>query len=48
MSWVDLCAGLSSKMAARGACVTASLDAVHFVRPLKINTIAIIEAMVNW
>jgi len=47
MSWIDLCAGLSSKMAARGPCVTASVDAVHFVRPLKANTIVIIDAVVN-
>uniref|UniRef100_A0A061SI10 Acyl-CoA thioesteraes 11 n=1 Tax=Tetraselmis sp. GSL018 TaxID=582737 RepID=A0A061SI10_9CHLO len=47
LSWVDLCAGLSSSIAARGAVVTASVDAVHFVRPLRVNSIVILEGMVN-
>lgn len=31
----------------RGPCVTASLDSVHFLRPCRLGTVAIIAAMVN-
>ncbi|GMH39377.1 hypothetical protein BSKO_07275 [Bryopsis sp. KO-2023] len=47
LSWIDICAGLAAKNAARAACVTASLDAVHFVRPCRAGCVAIICAMVN-
>lgn len=32
LSWIDVCAGMSAKSLARGPCVTASLDSVHFLR----------------
>lgn len=47
LSWIDICAGLASKNAARAACVTAGLDAVHFLRPCRSGCVAIICAMVN-
>lgn len=37
MSWIDICAGLAAKTFARGPCVTASVDAVHFLRPCHVS-----------
>ena len=47
LSWIDICAGLAAKTVARGPVVTASLDAVHFVKPCRLGAVAIIAAMVN-
>ncbi|MEW5316579.1 MAG: hypothetical protein WDW38_007945 [Sanguina aurantia] len=47
LSWIDLCAGLSAKTLARGPCVTASVDTVHFLRPCRLGMVVIISAMVN-
>lgn len=47
LSWVDICAGLAAKAFARGPCVTASVDAVHFLRPCHVGSVVIVAAMVN-
>jgi acyl-CoA thioesterase 11 len=47
LSWIDICAGLAAKTFARGPCVTASVDAVHFLRPCHVGSVVIIAAMVN-
>ncbi|KAL3138822.1 hypothetical protein ABBQ32_005657 [Trebouxia sp. C0010 RCD-2024] len=47
LGWIDICAGLAAKTAARGPCVTASVDAVHFLKPCRVGSVAIIAAMVN-
>lgn len=47
LSWIDICAGLAAKTVARGPCVTASVDSVHFIRPVRKGSVAIIAAMVN-
>ncbi|GIL77220.1 hypothetical protein Vretifemale_6713 [Volvox reticuliferus] len=47
LSWIDLCAGLSAKTLAHGPCVTASVDAVHFLRPCRLGCVLIIAAMVS-
>eukprot|EP00798_Chlamydomonas_sp_ICE-L_P024461 gene24461-10061_t len=47
LSWIDVCAGLSAKSLARGPCVTASVDAVHFLKPCRQGMVVIIAAMVN-
>ena len=36
LGWIDVCAGLAAKSVARGPCVTASVDAVHFLRPCRV------------
>lgn len=36
LGWIDICAGLAAKTAARGPCVTASVDAVHFLKPCRV------------
>ena len=47
LSWIDVCAGLAAKTLARGPCVTASVDAVHFLRPCHVGYVLIVAAMVN-
>lgn len=47
LSWIDICAGLAAKTLARGPVVTASVDAVHFLRPCHVGSVVIIAAMVN-
>eukprot|EP00887_Chlorella_sp_A99_P007792 scaffold20.g7792.t1 len=47
LSWIDICAGLAAKMLARGPAVTASVDAVHFLRPCHVGSVVILAAMVN-
>lgn len=47
LSWIDICAGLAAKTVARGPCVTASVDSVHFLRPVRKGSVAIIAATVN-
>jgi acyl-CoA hydrolase len=47
LSWIDICAGLAAKTLARGPAVTASVDAVHFLRPCHVGSVVIIAAMVN-
>lgn len=47
LSWIDVAAGLAAKTLARCPCVTASVDAVHFVRPCRVGSVMIIIAMVN-
>jgi acyl-CoA thioesterase 11 len=44
---VDICAGMSARSLARGPCVTASVDAVHFLRPCRLGMVVIVAAMVN-
>ncbi|KAG2491478.1 hypothetical protein HYH03_010263 [Edaphochlamys debaryana] len=46
LSWIDLAAGLSAKTLAHGPCVTASVDAVHFLRPCRLGCVVIVAAMV--
>ncbi|EFJ48871.1 hypothetical protein VOLCADRAFT_104598 [Volvox carteri f. nagariensis] len=47
LSWIDVCAGLSAKTLVHGPCVTASVDAVHFLRPCRLGCVVIIAAMVS-
>jgi acyl-CoA hydrolase len=47
LSWIDVCAGLAAKTLARGPCVTASVDAVQFLRPCRQGSVVIVAAMVN-
>jgi acyl-CoA hydrolase len=47
LSWIDVCAGLAAKTLARGPCVTASVDAVHFLKPCRVGSVIIVAAMVN-
>ncbi|RKP07375.1 HotDog domain-containing protein [Thamnocephalis sphaerospora] len=47
LAWMDVCAGTSANRFAGLPCVTASVDAVHFVSPIRVGDTAILTAMVN-
>ncbi|KAI9594413.1 HotDog domain-containing protein [Syncephalis fuscata] len=47
LAWMDACAGTSANQFSGVPCVTASVDAVHFVSPIRISDVAILTAVVN-
>ncbi|CAG8462173.1 9329_t:CDS:10 [Gigaspora margarita] len=47
LSWIDLAAGTSAKRHAVYPCVTRSVDAVHFMHPIRVGDLIIIVSSVN-
>jgi acyl-CoA hydrolase len=47
MAWSDMCGGICSMRHSGGNTVTASIDDLHFDRPVNIGDTVIIEARVN-
>lgn len=47
MQWIDIAAAISAGRHARGPVVTASMDQLHFIGPIRIGEVAIIECQVN-
>jgi acyl-CoA hydrolase len=48
MAWIDIAAAIAASRHARGICVTASIDALQFVAPVRIGHHVCIVAGVNW
>ena len=48
MSWVDIAAGICATRHCRRDVVTASLDTLHFLSPVKLGWIVTLKAMVNY
>src|SRR3954463_4192872 len=48
MSWIDIAAAIAAGRHARRVVVTASIDALHFVAPIKLGHVVHIRAMVNY
>ncbi len=48
MEWIDLAAAIAAKRHARQICVTASMDELDFIHPIKISHIVILKAAVNY
>src|SRR5256885_16897985 len=48
MSWIDIAAAIAAQRHARRAVVTASIDALHFLAPVKVGHVVHIRAMVNF
>lgn len=48
MSWIDIGAAIAAGRHARRVVVTASIDALHFVAPVKVGHVVHIQAMVNY
>jgi acyl-CoA hydrolase len=48
MSWIDIAAAIAAGRHARKVVVTASIDALHFVAPIKVGHVVHIKAMVNF
>ncbi len=44
MSWIDIAGAIAAKRHSGRVCVTASVDELHFLRPLKLGDIANIKA----
>lgn len=48
MAWIDIAASIAAGRHARAVCVTASIDALHFVEPVKLGQFVCIFASVNY
>ncbi|MCM2322025.1 MAG: acyl-CoA thioesterase [Oligoflexia bacterium] len=48
MSWIDIAAAIAAGRHARRVVVTASIDALHFLTPVKVGHVVHIRAMVNY
>jgi acyl-CoA hydrolase len=47
LSWMDMCAAVSAQRHARTPAVTASIDSVNFIQPVKQGQIVILKSQVN-
>ena len=48
MSWIDVAAAISAGKHARKVVVTASIDALHFIAPIRLGHVVYIQACVNY
>jgi acyl-CoA hydrolase len=48
MSWIDIAAAIAAGKHARKVVVTASIDALHFIAPIKLGHVVEIKALVNF
>jgi acyl-CoA hydrolase len=48
MSWIDIAGAIAAGRHARRVVVTASIDALHFVAPVKVGHVVHIRAAVNY
>lgn len=47
VSWIDICAAIAAQRHCRSVVVTASIDAVQFMLPIKLGHIVILRGQVN-
>ncbi|MBI4428850.1 MAG: acyl-CoA thioesterase [Ignavibacteriales bacterium] len=47
MQWMDIAAAIASWRHTNRICVTASVDELHFLHPIKIGEVVILKASVN-
>jgi acyl-CoA hydrolase len=48
VSWIDICAALSAQRHCRRVVVTASMDQLHFVAPVREGQLVSLRSMVNY
>jgi acyl-CoA hydrolase len=48
MQWIDIAAGIASARHSGGPVVTASIDRLHFLTPVRLGEIVILQAQVNF
>jgi len=48
MQWIDVCAGVAAMRHAAGAVLTASIDRLDFLSPVKVGEIVVLHAKVNY
>ncbi|MCP4804236.1 MAG: acyl-CoA thioesterase [Proteobacteria bacterium] len=46
-AWIDICAAVSAQRCAKGPVVTASIDQLHFVAPVKKGMVVELRSQVN-
>ena len=44
MSWMDICAAISARRHANAAAVTASVDELHFLKPIRLGDTVVLNA----
>ena len=47
MQWIDVCAGVAAMRLAGGAVVTASIDRLDFLSPVRVGEVVVLQAQVN-
>jgi len=47
MSWIDISAAIAAQKHARRVCVTASMDQVHFLRPVRLGFVVYLKAQIT-
>lgn len=47
VSWIDICAAVSAGRHCKSPVVTASIDSVHFVAPVKLGHVVILKSQIN-
>ncbi|KAJ9064266.1 hypothetical protein DSO57_1032346 [Entomophthora muscae] len=47
LSWIDVVASIAARRHSETSCVTRSVDAVHFLRPIHVGDIVVLKANVN-
>jgi acyl-CoA hydrolase len=48
MQWIDVCAGVAAMRHASGAVLTASIDRLDFLSPVRVGEVVVLQAMVNY
>ena len=48
MQWIDVCAGVAAMRHAGGAVVTASIDRLDFLVPVRLGEVVVLQARVNY
>jgi acyl-CoA hydrolase len=48
MQWIDVCAGVAAMRHAGGQVVTASIDRLDFISPIRLGDVVILQAQVNF
>lgn len=48
MQWIDVAGAIAAARHAQGPVVTASMDRLHFLRPVKLGEVVIVQAQVNF
>ncbi len=48
MQWIDIAGAIAAGRHARGPVVTASMDRLHFLEPVRLGAVVIVQAQVNF
>ena len=48
MQWIDVCAGVAAMRHATGAVLTASIDRLDFLSPVRVGEVVLLQAQVNY